>query len=161
MDPNLPLREIHLPDPVSWWPPAIGWWLLLFGLPTLVALLVWLWRRWRKMTVRKLALREFESLAQTPMDAGEKVQRLAILLRQICLSAYPRAEVAGLVGADWLAFLDRQLGDRRFSEGEGRLLLEAPYRRQCDADLEALFALCRLWLKRLPKSVQPPAATKP
>ena len=31
------LRDIHLPDPLSWWPPAIGWWLLVIGSLALVA----------------------------------------------------------------------------------------------------------------------------
>ena len=40
MDPDqLPLRDLHLPDPVGWWPPAPGWWLLL---ATLAMLLIWL-----------------------------------------------------------------------------------------------------------------------
>ena len=28
MNPQLQLRDIHLPPEPSWWPPAPGWWLL-------------------------------------------------------------------------------------------------------------------------------------
>ena len=29
MDQNaLPLRDLHLPDAIGWWPPAPGWWVL-------------------------------------------------------------------------------------------------------------------------------------
>lgn len=152
MEPNLPLRDIHLPEPIGWWPPAPGWWLLLFGIPALLALLVWLWRRWRRPTVKKLALRELDAIAGDAADARVKLQRLGTLLRRVCLSIYPRAEVAGLAGEAWLAFLDRQVGDRRFSEGAGRLLLEAAYRREVEADVADLLALCRDWLTRLPET---------
>jgi hypothetical protein len=154
MEPNLPLRDIHLPDPISWWPPAPGWWLLLFGVPTLLILLVWLWRFLRRKTVKKLALAELESIAESDADAREKVQQLAILMRRIALSVYPREQVASLVGEQWLAFLDGPLGKNSFSEGAGRLFIEAPYRREVRADLDALLVLCREWIKHLPKSGQ-------
>ncbi|MDD5037505.1 MAG: DUF4381 domain-containing protein [Methylococcaceae bacterium] len=157
MPPNLPLRDIHLPAPIGWWPPAPGWWFLLFGIPALVILLVWLWRLLRRKTVKKQALGELEAIAQSDCGPQEKVQRLAILLRRICLSVYPREEVAGLVGARWLSFLDQSLGDKRFSEGVGKLLLEAPYRRELQTGLDELFSLCRDWIKHLPKPVKRPA----
>ena len=30
MDPQqIPLRDLHLPDAISWWPLAPGWWLAI------------------------------------------------------------------------------------------------------------------------------------
>ena len=33
------LRDVHVPDSVSWWPLAIGWWVII-GLVALIALLL-------------------------------------------------------------------------------------------------------------------------
>lgn len=150
MPPDLPLRDIHLPSPIGWWPPAPGWWLLLFGIPALALLSFWLWRFLRRQTPKKLALRELDAIARSDAPTLERTRQLAILLRRTCLSVYPREEVASLVGEAWLAFLDTPLKHKGFSEGAGRLLLDAPYRREAPADLDALFALCREWIKRLP-----------
>ena len=139
MEPNLPLRDIHLPDPIGWWPPAPGWWLLLFGVPTLLILLWWLWRLVRRTTVKKLALAELEFIAQSDADARDKVQQLAILLRRTSLSLHPREQVASLVGEQWLSFLDGPMENDSFSQGAGRLFIEAPYRREVQADLGALY----------------------
>lgn len=39
MNENLPeLRDIHLPDGVSAWPPAYGWWVILLGIVAVVIL---------------------------------------------------------------------------------------------------------------------------
>ena len=35
-DPLAQLRDIHLPEPVSWWPPALGWWLVAMTVMTLL-----------------------------------------------------------------------------------------------------------------------------
>lgn len=151
-NPELPLRDIHLPEPIGWWPPAPGWWIVLFGVPTIIFLLIWLWRFLRRMTVKKLALAELESIAGSDREVRAKVQQLAILLRRIALSVYPREEVASLVGEQWLSFLDDSMRNTRFSVGAGRLLIEAPYRREVETDLDALIALCRDWIKSLPKA---------
>lgn len=155
MPPDLPLRDIHLPAPIGWWPPAPGWWLLLFGIPALLLLSVWLWRFLRRQTPKKLALREWEAIVRSDAAAVEKTRQLAILLRRVCLSVYPREEVAGLTGEAWLAFLDAPLKHKGFSEGVGRLLLDTPYRRDAQLDVEALAALCREWLNSLPRSGPP------
>jgi len=161
MEQDLPLRDIHLPEPISWWPPAPGWWILLIVVPTLAFLLAWLWRWLRRKTPRKLALQELESIVQGGQDAQEKVRRIAILLRRTALSVYPREEVAGLAGEAWLAFLDGPLQDKGFSAGAGRLLIEAPYRREAQADVEGLAGLCRAWIKSLPRASRQALAKRP
>lgn len=128
METELPLRDIHLPAPIGWWPPAPGWWILLFGMPALAFLLAWLWRFLRRQSPKKLALRELESIAKADADPLEKVRQLAVLLRRTALSVYPREEVAGLVGEAWLAFLDAPLKTNLGRVGKG-LFACPPIRR--------------------------------
>ena len=143
IDPQaLPLRDIHLPGPVSWWPPAVGWWFVA-GLVLLLAIAgVWWWRRWLGGRSRRLALAELERLAQRP--EAEQLAALSLLLRQAALCSFPRAECAGLHGEAWLAFLDRPFKDRPFSQGVGRCLVDAPYRPNSVIDSDELLALCRV-----------------
>lgn len=135
MDPTqIPLRDLHLPEPVGWWPLAPGWWVLiaiaLFGLGYLARLA---WLRWRSNRLRRIALRELSVLARDYEQGAELValsKRLSELLRRAMLAYAPRREVAGLTGAAWLGWLDRGLDDRPFTTGAGRVLEELPYRRE-------------------------------
>ncbi|MFM8332415.1 MAG: DUF4381 domain-containing protein [Candidatus Methylumidiphilus sp.] len=163
MEPQLDLRDIHLPAPVGWWPPAPGWWLLLIGVPLIIVALVWLWRWLRRPTPKKLALQELDKIAASRVGQREKVQQIAILLRRTAMSVYRREAVASLIGMEWLAFLDAPLGGNHFREGAGRLLIEAPYRREVAADLDALLDLCRRWVAALPApgKAAPPSAPRP
>jgi hypothetical protein len=150
---ELPLRDIHLPEPIGWWPPALGWWLLPVFVLILGVPLFRLIRRWRRMTPAKLGLQELEALQRDlNLTAAEKLGRLNILLRRVALSIAPREEVAGLAGEAWLAWLDRPFGAPRFRDGAGRRLLDGPYREDAEADLDELLALCRDWLKVLEKT---------
>lgn len=149
---SLPLHDIHLPAPVGWWPPAPGWWALAVLVPALLWLLVWLVRRRRRPTPEKLALLELRLLeldAELPVQ--DKLRRLGTLLRRVAIRLYPRAEVAALTGEAWLEWLDRPFGTPRFRAAPGRILVEAAYRRQAEADVDALIGLCREWVRRVGK----------
>lgn len=134
MDPEqLPLRDLHLPEPIGWWPPAPGWWLLL-GL--LIAALVYAAilarRRWRHERPRRLALRELARVERAHAACPDPVRlgiRLSELLRRAALAYMPRNPVAGMTGRQWLEWLDRGLEGKPFSEGPARRLIELPYRR--------------------------------
>jgi hypothetical protein len=46
-DPLQDLRDVHLPDPISWWPPAFGWWMIMGLLIIGGSLIIWAWGlRW-------------------------------------------------------------------------------------------------------------------
>jgi LPXTG-motif cell wall-anchored protein len=152
-DPTqLPLRDIHLPEPVSWWPPAPGWW-LLSGLLLLAIVSGWYWRRrrerlrWSAINLAREELTDIQQRFQTRNDTVECARRLSILLRRLSISLFPRNETAGLTGDKWLAFLDRPMAEKAFTEGRGRLLVEAPYRPAVEkAEVETLLSLCREWI---------------
>jgi hypothetical protein len=149
IDPQtLPLRDIHLPNAIGWWPPAPGWWLLTGLVLLLTAGSLWLRRLYRRGRFRRLALAELEGLTEAP--SAEMAAGLSQLLRRAALCHYPRRDCAGLQGEDWLEFLDRPFDDRPFADGIGRCLLEAPYRPDVDFDRLQLLALCRRWLAQLP-----------
>jgi hypothetical protein len=153
---NPALRDIHLPDPVSWWPPAPGWWLLLLTVIGLGIALNYWWRTRSRRRLLQLAEHELVIIEQAYAqnhDSSRALQNISMLLRRIALSRYPRADVAGLTGERWLQFLDNALPDRPFTQGSGRSLADAPYRPSAEADLQALFDLSRQWITAEFKSV--------
>jgi hypothetical protein len=158
MNPTLPLKDIHLPDAINWWPPAIGWWLLAVFVPLTIYLLVWLVRRLTRKTAIKAAKKQLAALkCNTALDERQKLVELSTLLRRVAISIAPRAHSASLTGTAWLMFLDRPLKDAPFSNGIGRLLAAAPYQRQApdSAEIEQLLQLAETWLKQCHKLSRP------
>ena len=149
---HLPLRDIHLPVPVSWWPLAIGWWILLALVICVAAVTVWFYLRRQRIrySAVHLARVELDQLRARYLqhnDVKLLAGELSILLRRLSISAYPREETASLTGERWLQHLDRLLPDKPFSSGAGRILIEAPYRRQVQInEIEPLFKTCADWI---------------
>ena len=152
---QLPLRDIHLPDSVSWWPPAPGWWTVLALFIAAVGLGLWLRRRriQKQRSAKLLSLRHLQTMRNAFAEHGDcqrLTQELSALLRRATISVYDREDTASLTGEAWLKFLDKNLGDRRFSQGPGRLLMEAPYQRRPSGDVSDLLRLCEAWIRSLP-----------
>jgi cbb3-type cytochrome oxidase subunit 3 len=151
---QLPLKDIHLPGPVGWWPPALGWWLLALLIIVLLALSIWLYKKLTRKTALKTAKALMKAIEQNEnLDDYEKISQLSKLLRRTAISSFPRSETASLTGQAWLRFLDEPLPDHPFSEGIGRLLIQAPYQaqRRDDLPVNELFKLCADWLQTIAK----------
>ncbi|MEQ1740638.1 MAG: DUF4381 domain-containing protein [Methyloglobulus sp.] len=150
MQPDkLPLRDIHLPEAIGWWPPAIGWWLLAILIPLLVALVYWLYKRITRKTAIKAAKKLLLQIKQDQQrDNSQKLKDLSALIRRVAISKTARTECAGLIGENWLEFLDRSVKGSPFTEGAGRLLADAPYRNSQPTEQEIiqLTSLCEEWL---------------
>lgn len=150
----LPLKDIHLPASISWWPPAIGWWLLAALSIALIVGGYWLYKRLTRKSAVKTAKRLLLNLKQAQQqDALQQLTQLSIVLRRVAMSHYPRAETASLTGRAWLEFLDRNVGGTPFSHGIGQVLADAHFRKTppADLDLPAIFRLCEDWLNATAK----------
>lgn len=142
MDPEqIPLRDLHLPEAIGWWPLAPGWWVIVAVLLGACVYLLHLFlRRRARGAARRHALRQLARLTVEFERHGNAVafsSDLSELLRRTMLAYAPRSEVAGLTGDAWLEWLDRDLDRPRFKGEAGRKLLEMPYRRP-DGELSAL-----------------------
>lgn len=158
MNPDeLPLRDIHFPDPVSWWPLAPGWWLVgALLLAGIVLVVIWSRRRaaWRKSAVY-LAQGELEALQNAwtdHRDANRLAGELSTWLRRVSMSLQSRHQAASLTGAQWWRYLDELAGVPVFGPDGGKLIAEAPYRAATDVDTERLLSLCQRWLSALSKT---------
>lgn len=152
--PDLPLKDIHLPDAISWWPLAIGWWLLLGSVLCLIAFVYLIVRYNKKPCLKKTAIIELtriQSAFEQSENSVQCVSDLSLMLRKIVISKkdFPK-NLAGLTGISWLQFLDKKLEEPEFSLGPGQILLSGPYQRQIGKeDAVQLIKLCRKWVDKL------------
>ena len=87
--------------------------------------------RRRQGSARRYALAQLDNYLQSYAEHGNAVtfgRQVSELVRRTMLAYAPRADVAGLTGDDWLEWLDRDLDRSHFVEGDGRPLIEWPYR---------------------------------
>ncbi len=148
---QIPLRDLHLPEAISWWPLAPGWWVVIGIALVGIGFLIRAWLRTRAHSAaRRYALRQLDAIVQQydehkdPIAFGAK---LSELLRRTMLAYAPRLDVAGLTGDEWLRWLDQDLAQPVFSNGPGRHILDLPYRNPNTelpvADMDRLVAAVR------------------
>lgn len=148
------LHDIVVPDPVSWWSLAPGWYVL--GLLALLGLrsLLLAWRRQRiAQRYRRLALDELAVLRDAAQDPNKRrgaLGELPVLLKRTALAAWPRARVAALTGAKWWRFLDENSGKSQFENTHGEALERLAYDTSAalpEQDAKGLFRAVGHWIR--------------
>ena len=156
MNPDsLPIRDIHLPEQIGWWPPAVGWWMLVLIILLSIVFAIWLYRKLTRKTAVKTARKLLLNIKQDQvMDNDLKLAEISILLRRTAVSIFSRQEIASLTGMAWLEFLDSCSSGTDFTQGEGRVLLDAQYRKNKDVNIDALLSLCEDWLTKVARKAK-------
>ncbi|WP_252176258.1 DUF4381 domain-containing protein [Endozoicomonas sp. 4G] len=127
------LRPNHLPDPVSFWPPAPGWWLSAVLVIVVITLTTWLvTRSIRRNRYRRQARKQAHIIFSAYRNHQNSLQfanDCNRLLKQTALHAYPAEQVAPLHGDRWLDFLSRKSGIRAFNEQPGEALGDTRFQK--------------------------------
>ena len=162
MDPEtLPLRDIHLPAPITWWPPAPGW-LIVAGLLALVACASLIaWRRHVRLRAQRAALRELDRIIAHYTVSGDRhtcARSLSRLARRITL-VYAGRKATAATGLEWLAVIQNLGSDEDVTASLIRILQTAPYSKTAAeqlpaTDYRAAADAMRTWLRALPKRVR-------
>ncbi len=158
-DPLSQLRDIHLPDPVSFWPPAPGWWILLLcvliGLAFLArhAIVAMIRRRRLESVMHELdqayvRFTEQSAFENTRNQAGlDFLATVNVLLKRVAQVMYPDSTSSRLTGRDWLHFLDACDQGSAFSQGPGSVLADGAYKPAFNADGNALYQAASTWIE--------------
>ena len=143
---NLPeLRDIHLPDGVSLFPPAYGWWVILLAL-LVVILLVKLVLFLRTKSKKRYALYLLQNIYCN--NSINSVVEMSAILRRICVFKYKEALV--LSGDKWIEFLNSKVKQPLLGK-PAELLINAPYipentKGYSKQDVISVRKFCKDWI---------------
>jgi len=143
------LRDIHMPEPISWWPLTPGWFVLAGLVLCAGGIGFFYWHSKRRTTplMRALMLIEYIQQQQEQDSNYNSLIPLSELIRRVALSRFKRAQVAHLYGHDWLVFLDKTGNTTLFTQGHGQCLADGPYQMHLEVNWQPLFACVKQWVK--------------
>lgn len=151
------LRDIHLPDAISWWPPAIGWWILLALIIAAFIFIPKLYRRITYMPLNKVADITFQELVSKHKETNDDsifVIKTSQFLRQTAMSYCGREDIAQLTGEKWIQALNDVTEQEHFTDDVKQCLLNGPYQKDIRIDSEKLIRTVQNWLSCLPKQAK-------
>ncbi len=151
------LKDVALPADPGWWPPAIGWWIVLLAALIIGGIAFWLVKKQlekrERNTWRTTALAEHQRISNDFYNAKDQYNTLAelsVLMRRVSLAVQSRRSIASLTDDQWLQSLDVIGETTDYSSGSGRLLYRHQYQRELrldDSEVSALLELTKSTIK--------------
>lgn len=143
------LKDIHLPQAISDWPMAYGWWLSLAFIVTIITLSIVVYLKQRnKSAVKRSALalldRQFTQF-KANNDSQLFLQQCNQILKRYCLTHYP--EAISLSGPRWTDFLIRHSEKAFFDDHVAYAISQGLYQNHCQYNPEDLYQACVSWIK--------------
>ena len=142
-DPLQQLRMLHLPPEPTWWPPAIGWWLLLT-----VILILGSWVAFKvtrhyqaKRPIRhgKLLMKQLNEQFRAGLISEEHfVDESNQIIKRLLVPGLGKQQYAKLSGDQWLEALDSLSKTNHFTSGAGLVLGNERFRPNPKADPDKL-----------------------
>ncbi|MFT6311212.1 MAG: hypothetical protein ACJAQS_001583 [Porticoccus sp.] len=147
-DPLAQLRDIHLPDSLSMWPMAMGWWILLALIILLLALIGWGIRRHLANKKRQAMIqRELNKLLSDYKIQGDfqhYLQSLSELLKRAAISLRGDNHVAAYAGNTWQQYV------YQYARQDQKYLCnyfgDELYQRKGSGDVPALQQFAKDWI---------------
>ncbi|WP_020413117.1 DUF4381 domain-containing protein [Microbulbifer sp. VTAC004] len=142
------LYDIQEPTPISWWPPAPGWWILAAILLLSVLGITLLVSYQRKKAARNRyrieAIKLLEAVDNTQATATAEINEI---LKRVAVTTFGRSHCGNLTGDQWLSFLEKSAAHKCPPDAR-QALLEQLYRGVSDPrNNQALREYAITWVK--------------
>jgi len=168
----IPLRDIHAPNAVSWWPLSpLMWALIVLAIAGLVALGWWLYQRRRAGRFYREAMSTLASIEQQyqrDRDLRRHLCEMSHFLRRLLISRLDTSQVSRLRGENLCEFLNAILhrsGQKHlvyFSSADFRSMDKVLYRDKLDryeVDVAGLLMSTRQLIRSL-STIKPVASMR-
>ncbi len=144
------MQPLAPPEAIGIWPPALGWWVVLVLIITLVTAGAIASVNYLKQTAyRREALKKLAQFDPNLNDEQFAIT-LTTLLKQVALSAYPRKKnyILQLYGNKWLSFLNASARQEIFNAKDCFPLFSGLYQKNLNLEKRFLLGLARQWIKK-------------
>jgi len=154
-NPLASLKDIHLPEAVSNFPSAIGWWLLvMIGLSALLGLIKYGSYLINKNAYRRVAIKQLHQLQADYSVHNNDLKLLSainLLLKSVAIRQFPEQQCEKLHGQNWQQFLSLAVSQSKSIDLRALAELNAIYRKEVVLTNQQRYLLllnARKWLQK-------------